>query len=161
MRTLVSENGVRVQRGDQCPFGPQVRGADGATALVMRPTGWCSNCEEILDELGVDCPNRASAEVVHRHTDVEGGRCSHAERYPVELIRAILRGFRHALRQGVPFGWHIDAVECGPTLDEPGLEESVDFETGHADRSLWAESAQAEFFDVVSGFCLPKFHLGF
>ena len=51
MRKLIEMHGVEWRRGDQCPFGPQVRGNDGARALVLKPTIWVSNCLEILDEV--------------------------------------------------------------------------------------------------------------
>ena len=85
--------------GDQCPFGPQVRGNDGARALVLKPTIWVSNCLEILDEVCEKCcNNRKPRREWHKHTSALTGTCSHAERYPVRLI---LYGLRQALRRGI------------------------------------------------------------
>ena len=57
MRKLIEMDGVECRRGDQCPFGPQVRGNDGTRALVLKPTIWVSNCLEIFDEV---CENAAT-----------------------------------------------------------------------------------------------------
>ena len=108
MRKLIEMHGVEWRRGDQCPFGPQVRGNDEARALVLKPTIWVSNCLEILDEVCERCSNnRRPRREWHKHTSTLTGTCSHAERYPVRLVRAILRGLRRALRRGLPGGGHL------------------------------------------------------
>ena len=124
MRKLIEMDGVECRRGDQCPFGPQVRGNDGTWALVLKPTIWVSNCLEILDEVCEKCcNNRKPRREWHKQTSALTGPCSHAERYPVRLVRAILRGLRWALRRGLPGGGHLCEIESGLTLEERGPEE--------------------------------------
>ena len=76
------------------------------------------------------------------------GTCSHAERYPVRLVRAILHRLRRALRRGLPGGGQLCEIESGATLEERGPEEES------AMGSPWAPTAQTEFFDDLTGFAL-------
>ena len=86
--------GVEVRRGHQCPFGQRSKDAEGE-GLVAKPTGWMSNCSEVLDAVAVECSNRNKPAVQHHgHVQLIGGRASAAERYPPRLIKAILRGLR-------------------------------------------------------------------
>ena len=86
--------GVEVRKGHQCPFGQTSTDANGV-GLVAKPTGWMSNCSEVLDAVAVECSNRNKpAAQHHRHVQLIGGRASAAERYPPRLIKAILRGLR-------------------------------------------------------------------
>ena len=89
------------------PFGPQVRGNDGTRALVLKPTIWVSNCLEILDEVLRKMQQQITGREESKHSSALMGTCSHAERYPVRLVRAILRGLRRALRRGLPGGGHL------------------------------------------------------
>ena len=74
MRKLIEMDGVECRRGDQCPFGPQVRGNDGTRALVLKPTIWVSNCLEILDEVCEKCcNNRKPRREWHKHTSALDG----------------------------------------------------------------------------------------
>ena len=157
MRKLIEMDVVECRRGDQCPFGPQVRGNDGTRALVLKPTIWVSNCLEILDEVCEKCSNNhRPRREWHKHTSALMGTCSHAERYPVRLVRAILRGLRRALRRGLPGGGHLCEIESGPTLEERGPEEESAILSSEPDPSgsPWAPTAQTEFFDDLTGFAL-------
>ena len=125
MRKLIEMDGVECRRGDQCPFGPQVRGNDGARALVLQPTIWVGNRLEILDEVCEKCSNnRKPRREWHKHTSALTGTCLHAERYPVRLVRAILRGLRRALRRGLPGGGHLCEIESGPHWRSEGLKRN-------------------------------------
>ena len=90
--------GVEVRKGHQCPFGQTSTDATGE-GLVAKPTGWMSNCSEVLDAVAVECSNKSKpAAQHHRHVQLIGGRASAAERYPPRLIKAILRGLRRHLQ---------------------------------------------------------------
>jgi hypothetical protein len=90
--------GVEVRKGHQCPFGQTSTDATGE-GLVAKPTGWMSNCSEVLDAVAVECSNKSKpAAQYHRHVQLIGGRASAAERYPPRLIKAILRGLRRHLQ---------------------------------------------------------------
>ena len=66
---------------------------------MAKPTGWMSNCSEVLDAVAVECSNRNKpAAQHHRHVQLIGGRASAAERYHPRLIKAILRGLRKHLQ---------------------------------------------------------------
>ena len=66
---------------------------------MAKPTGWMSNCSEVLDAMAVECSNRDKPAAQHRrHVQLIGGRASAAERYPPRLIKAILRCLRKRLQ---------------------------------------------------------------
>ena len=100
--------------------------------------------------------NRKPRREWHKHTSALTGTCSHSERYPVRLVRAILRGLRRALRRGLPGGGHLCEIESGPTLEERGPEEESAMLSSEPDPSgsPWAPTAQTEFFDDLTGFAL-------
>ena len=91
----------------------------------------------------------------HKHTSTLTGTCWHAERYPVRLVRAILRGLRRALRRGLPGGGHLCEIESAPILEERGPEEESVMLSSEPDPSgsPWAPTAQTEFFDDLTCFC--------
>ena len=76
-------------------FRPGICGRRRGRPIVAKPTGWMSNCSEVLDAVAVERSNRNKpAAQHHRHVQLIGGRASAAERYPLRLIKAILRGLR-------------------------------------------------------------------
>ena len=139
-------DGVEIRRGDQCPFGQVARDADGE-GLVQKATGWMSNCPEVLDEVARRCVNPTLPECErHRHVHLQNGLAKGAERYPVALVKAILKGLRNHLRRhrhGSLF--HVEALDTGPTLDEPPPE-------WRPEPAAPYETRVGRFFDSVTGF---------
>ena len=116
VREVQNLPGVEVRRGDQCPFG--LASVDNAgEGLALKPTGWMSNCTPVLDEVARRCPNNYCAKSEHhRHVDLIGGkRAKMAERYPVKLIKAILRGLRKHLMGGTE-RMYLAELEIGSTV---------------------------------------------
>ena len=150
IKQVLSQPGVRRIRCDQCCFGLKSRDELGE-GFAQKPTGFMGNCEEILNELDQVCPNRyLPADQHHRHVELLQGRAKACERYPVTLIKAILRGLRKHLGKttddGVPKIFSIEPGEMGPNLDEPA-----------EDFSRWRMSQKNKFFDEYTGLELdPK-----
>ena len=134
--------GVTVAYGDQCPFGLVVPDEQG-DSLAQKPTGWMSNCKEILAEVACVCPNDTKKPgEAHRHSTMTGRDMRKAERYPPRLLKAILRGLRRHI-DGRP-DYTIGALDAGPHVDEeePSLK---DFS------GKWIDSDRMEFYDELTG----------
>ena len=159
---LLELEGVERRTGHQCPFGQECEDKDGVTKPVLKPTGWMSNCPEILDEICLRCSNEGSPEGArHEHTHLEGGRAKAMERYTPQMIKAILRGLRNHYRKNriTPAAYSSDNIdvlfsfrsledfEAGPTLDEPQPEV-------HCEPTPWLATRGDKFFDDVTGFPL-------
>ena len=96
--------GVAVRRADQCQFGLTFCDGEGK-CQVEKATGWVSNCEEILAEVGIRCDDASKVENDRRrHVHVMDACAKAPESYPVRLIRAILRGLSRCLRT-LPGAW--------------------------------------------------------
>ena len=95
---LMEEPSVEVRRGDQCVFGLVVPDAHG-NRLAKKPTGWMSNCPEILGAICARCPNDSGRGPVHEHSTFVGRDMRAAERYPPKLLKAILAGLQRYVQQ--------------------------------------------------------------
>lgn len=101
---------------DQCAFGLWCTD-DVGPAFVCTPTRWVTDSPAISARLNRSCSN-ARGGAVHRHRDVmqlssNGRRVM--ERYPVGLVKAVLKGLREQLILVGALG----ALEAGPRVDEP------------------------------------------
>ena len=101
VKEVLEQEGVRRVRCDQCCFGLLSWDEQGE-GFAMKPTGFMSNCEEILEEVEQVCPNRLydDEKFHHRHVALLNHKSKPLERYPVSLIKAILRGLRKHLASG-------------------------------------------------------------
>ena len=98
---------------DQCQFGLKTRGdKPGEKALAMKPTRFMSSSPFMLSQLDRRCDRS------HKHRHLTGGRCAEAAFYPIELIRAILRGIKETAmhkqlkrEQVCPLTEYINAVD--------------------------------------------------
>ena len=91
IRALLRQEGVRRVVGDQCQYGQE--SADGHP--VKKPTGWMSNSECVLENLGQRCGNRdgtCSRPAGGKHKMCSSKVARDAARYPFEICRAILTG---------------------------------------------------------------------
>ena len=124
--------GVRTIRCDQCYFGQYSYTNDGQWAYARKTTGVMGNCDEILDELGKQCPGN------HFHQRLIGGRAIHCATYPPRLVAAIIRGLKKALER---IG-RIMGLEAGPTVEEKC--------------PVFAAVSTRAHYDEVTGVVLPQ-----
>jgi hypothetical protein len=92
---------VQRVRGDQCQYGQQVRYGHRQGSPVLKPTGFMSNGQEILNELGLRCTgHRGECSRRHggRHEQCAGRVARDSARYPDGLCRAILKGMVKQLK---------------------------------------------------------------
>ena len=141
VKEVLDQPGVRRVRCDQCCFGLMSQDEEG-DGFAQKPTGFMSNCEEILEEVEQVCPNRLydDSRYHHRHVELLNHKSKPLERYPVSLIKAILRGLRRSLSRSDSKLYSIEPGEMGPNLDEP----AVDF-------SKWRFPNKDKFYDEYTG----------
>ena len=135
--------GVELRKGFQCGFGQTAVDHQGP-GLVAKPTGWLSNCTEVLDEVARDCSNHHEPpERHHRHVQLIGGKAKAAERYPPRLVLAILRGLRRHLQAPTPGQpLRVSALEAGVTVEEPEVVDGL---------KHWCDQHGKRFFDEITG----------
>ena len=166
MVELMSIPGIERRLGHQCRFNQRCRDSDDVEKLVLKPTGWLSDCSEILDCIALTCSNlgRPSHEH-HAHCQLQGGRAKAMERYTPSMCRAILQGlvnhYKNARLRPVDNLSNVHSLayrslenlEVGPTLDEP----QVDYTLSVPDVDEKAVQSQQKYYDDVTGFELcPK-----
>ncbi|CAK0876009.1 unnamed protein product [Prorocentrum cordatum] len=115
VKDVMALPGVEVGRGDQCVFGLVVADAHG-DRLAKKPTGWMSDNKEVLDEVCKRCPNDTGIGSNHEHSTFVGRNMRVAERYPVKLLRAILRGLRRHLGNKKVLA--LSALDAGPNVGD-------------------------------------------
>ncbi|CAK0860738.1 unnamed protein product, partial [Prorocentrum cordatum] len=141
VKDVMALPGVEVGRGDQCAFGLVVADAHG-DRLAKKPTGWMSNNKEVLDEVCKRCPNDTGIGSRHEHSTFVGRNMRVAERYPVKLLRAVLRGLRRHLSNEKVLT--LSALDAGPNVDdeEISLKDFV---------GKWRDTLRTEFYDDLTG----------
>ncbi|CAK0882798.1 unnamed protein product, partial [Prorocentrum cordatum] len=141
VKDVMALPGVEVGRGDQRVFGLVVADARG-DRLAKKPTGWMSNNKEVLDEVCKRCPNDTGIGSRHEHSTFVGRNMRVAERYPVKLLRAILRGLRRHLSNEKVLT--LSALDSGPNVgdEEISLKDFV---------GKWRDTLRAEFYDDLTG----------
>jgi len=98
IQELEKLEGVLRVVGHMCRHGMKSKDENGE-GLVLKPTGWLTNCEEVAKEVARTCTNLKGRKIgeLHRHVTLVSGRAKAAEVYPRALCRAILRGLRRQL----------------------------------------------------------------
>ncbi|CAK0826820.1 unnamed protein product [Prorocentrum cordatum] len=146
VKDVMALPGVAVGRGDQRAFGLVVADAHG-DRLAKKPTGWMSNNKEVLDEVCKRCPNDTGIGSRHEHSTFVGRNMRVAERYPVKLLRAILRGLRRHLSNKKVLTH--SALDAGPNVDdeEISLKDFV---------GKWRDTLRTEFYDDLTGLPLDS-----
>ncbi|CAK0830057.1 unnamed protein product [Prorocentrum cordatum] len=141
VKDVMALPGVEVGRGDQCVFGLVVADARG-DRLAKKPTGWMSNNKEVLDEVCKRCPNDTGIGSRHEHSTFVGRNMRVAERCPVKLLRAILRGLRRHLSNKKVLA--LSALDAGPNVgdEEISLKDFV---------GKWRDTLRTEFYDDLTG----------
>ena len=96
MEALMGKPGVLRLVGHMCRHGMQAEDAQGK-ALVLKPTGWLTNCPGVAKEVAKKCSNLNKWGKQHRHVELVGGKAKQCEVYPRRLCQAILKGLRNQL----------------------------------------------------------------
>ncbi|CAK0865359.1 unnamed protein product, partial [Prorocentrum cordatum] len=141
VKDVMALPGVEVGRGDQCVFGLVDADAHG-DRLAKKPTGWMSNNKEVLDEVCKRCPNDTGIGSNHEHSTFVGRNMRVAERCPVKLLRALLRGLRRHLRNKKVLA--LSALDAGPNVDD----EEISLK-GFVGR--WRDTLRTESYDDLTG----------
>ncbi|CAK0843605.1 unnamed protein product [Prorocentrum cordatum] len=141
VKDVMALPGVEVGRGDQCVLGLVVADAHG-DRLAKKPTGWMSNNKEVFDEVCKRCPNDTGIGSRHEHSTFVGRNMCVAERYPVKLLRAVLRGLRRHLSNKKVLT--LSALDAGPNVDDEGISLK-DFV------GKWRDTLRTEFYDDLTG----------
>jgi hypothetical protein len=110
---------------------------DGS-ALAFKPTGWVSNSDHVLNELGKQCTNlKQNPTHYHRHADLQHDRAARAAIYPEQLCYSILKGLRNEMIDlGIAFEGELGTI-C-EDKDEHMFFQSI-------------QQYDSEFYDDVSG----------
>ena len=73
-------------------------------ALVVKPTGWATNSENIVAKLDMSCTNAVPPPGWKqcRHKPLSGARglAKKCEVYPIQLVRAVVEGLKEELETG-------------------------------------------------------------
>ena len=79
---------VHLATADQCAYGIVTPSADkpGEMMPALKPTKFLTNSEVMARQLSLRCPKN------HDHQPLVGGRCKDAAMYPIDLVKAILKG---------------------------------------------------------------------
>ena len=137
---------------DMCVFGMTVLQMDEESGeqseqLVVKPTGWATNADEIAKALSKRCDNAGRpAWQQHRHARLLNGLAKKCEVYPVELAKAIMVGLVNELKKRGEYHegeiGYIDAEEPEPQLEEYWPE------------TTWSQGV--EVGDSITNLVLPK-----
>ncbi|CAK0823033.1 unnamed protein product [Prorocentrum cordatum] len=106
-----------------------IRELPGVIGIVAKPTGWMTNSREVAKQVGIVCDGS------HEHVHLLERRAKAAERYPLGLVKAILKGIRNELK----IGKGVHAFEVGQTAEEPDILDQA------------TEEEMATFYDGISG----------
>ena len=118
LQRVLEKLGGKFVFGDQCPFGKK---DEDSGRPEQKRTGWLSNSEVVLNEIGrrCSCPRGTHQQIIGNNTG--GLRSKQAAEYPKALCRAICRG---VLKQ-------MEMVYVGEALQNghafPVAEEEDDF----------------------------------
>ena len=94
-REVADMSGVLAVEGHQCAYSQKSVDPDGVTRLVKKPTGWMTNSTCIAAALSRRCANETlPVDRHHQHASLMGGRASATERYPPQLMLAVLKTLR-------------------------------------------------------------------
>ena len=97
--SLAKLPGVHCVVADQCQYGLTTPSEEDRSVMLpaMKPTRFMTSSPQMALMLQKRCPK------IHQHQQLVGGRCANAAFYPLELIRAILKGIRNtAIADGMP-----------------------------------------------------------
>ena len=91
--------GVRVVQSPMCRFEMKLEDDKGEMQYVRKETLFMTNSKFVAEELEGVCENKLKGVEVHRHVHLIGGqRAKMAQKYPVALVEAVLRGLKRELR---------------------------------------------------------------
>ena len=101
VKDLLSAVGVDRVVGDQCQYGAEVLVGQYRGCPIRKSIGFMSNAPGVLDSLRRRCTGklgRCSRRLGGEHATCSGRIASDAQRYPLDLCKAILRGIHRELQ---------------------------------------------------------------
>jgi hypothetical protein len=126
MEALMQMDDIHFGQGDQCQYGAEVKSGKWQGAPIMKPTGFLSSSEAVIQALGRRCTGvggQCSRPEGGTHYHCHGVHAKAAAIYPRDLCRAILDGVTKQLRidrKIKPGCWGLQAVD-----DEEEIEASI------------------------------------
>ena len=167
MNGLLNDERVGRVRADQCRYGAKVRFGRFVGTSIMKPTGFMSNSQEILNMLTLRCLGD------HEHAVCSGRVAKEAAQYPQGLVKAIIKGMVRQMKKdgniiegcvGIQPVFEILKVEApvnealvtgkfkdditGQLLNDALVEEARAKEmTYFASRGFWITKHRAEAFE--------------
>ena len=138
---ISSRDDVYVVRGPMCKWGMTAtdrRGLQG-TGFVRKETGWMTNHPGLAELLETECTNKTGGAPWHRHIHLIGGIAQQAAKYPLQLVRAVLKCLKRELEERGELN-AVDAYSAGPVPEIPAVDPE------------WEE----RHVDDVNGGVLPK-----
>ena len=103
VKELFDREDVYLVRGPMCRWSREStarRGLQG-TGYVRKETGWMTNNKLLADLLQGECTNKTGAKPWHRRIHLIGGIARAAARYPLALVKAVLRTLKTTLYRQV------------------------------------------------------------
>eukprot|EP00971_Amphidinium_carterae_P024307 479773-Amphidinium_carterae.1 len=111
LKQLSAREGVVSTCVDQCMYGQWMHCQDGNWGRVQRPTRFLTSSSAVASRLGERCDGK------HAHVQPLAGSARQTERYPPQLVHAILRGVRgQAELDGL-----VPVHSVGLTVEEPDV----------------------------------------
>eukprot|EP00435_Cladocopium_sp_Y103_P034158 s1161_g8.t1 len=109
---------VYVVQSPMCRFGMKLENNEGVMEYVRKETLFMTNSKFIADELEGVCENKLKGTEVHRHVHLIGGqRAKMAQKYPIALVEAVLRGLKNELRARGDINM-VEEMLTGPSPDD-------------------------------------------
>ena len=140
--TLLEKGDGKYIISDQCAYGK--RDAESGRP-IRKSTGWLSNSERLLNELGKRCKCKFGAHQVILGSNRFGLRSRQAAEYPLELCRAICRGILRTMQ--------IDyAISLPRELSYPVFEEQTEGEDEMMEPvEIFEDEPSRDFWEVQPG----------
>ena len=126
-----------------CRFGMRMEDDKGEMGYVRKETLWMTNSWYIAEELKGACINKLEGKEIHRHVHLIGGqRAKMAQKYPVALVEAILKGLKKELRANAL----ISSTE--EMISGPSPDDYVDWEQQISEEDLVYDDASGALLDA-------------
>ena len=141
LSTLIEKGDGKYIISDQCAYGK--RDAESGRP-IRKATGWLSNSEGLLNELGKRCKCKFGTHQVILGSNRFGLRSRQAAEYPLELCRAICRGIMRTMQ--------IDyAISLPKELSYPAFDDQEEEDVMMEPVEIFEEEPSRDFWEVQVG----------
>ena len=134
---LQSLPGVYTVNGPMCKWDLELEDPRRGTGLIYKRTRWLTNCPALANVLDTRCTNEAGGPY-HAHLSlIGGGLARKAAKYPIKLVRAVLKALREQLLADGELNEvmleNAGPVPSQPTFAGPGFEDHYEDLIKHYD----------------------------